>query len=152
MPLIDTLNLLENQHVVNGSTACSAAGGNQLVSVQLPIYGPEKVVRAQMEYSREQFAKIPGSRFTEGELIRTPLDAAALARVRKVNFGIPDLSTFAMLGRNQSNPEPARRAHRLLADHSAHRRGAARIRAVLSRQPAQRFPRTAHCASRAPCS
>jgi FAD/FMN-containing dehydrogenase len=103
--LVDTLNLLENQHVVNGSTGLSGRGENW--SATLPIYGPEKVVRAQMEYCRDKFARIPGSRFTEGELFRTPLDAATLARVRKVNFGIPDLSTFQMLNRTQAQPEPA---------------------------------------------
>jgi FAD/FMN-containing dehydrogenase len=102
--LIDTLNLLENQHVVNGSTQLFGGGTNW--NLQIPIYGPEKVVRAQMEYCKEKFAKIPNSRFTESELIRTPLDAATLARIRKVNFGIPDLSTFAMLGRNAQNPAP----------------------------------------------
>ncbi len=104
VPLIDTVNLLENQHVVNGST--QLFGGGAQWQVQVPIYGPEKVVRAQIEYCRDKFAKIAGSRFTEGELIRTPLDAATLNRVRKVNFGVPDLSTFAMLGRNAQNPAP----------------------------------------------
>jgi (+)-pinoresinol hydroxylase len=104
VPLIDTLNKLENQHVVNGSTQLFGTGASW--QVQVPIYGPEKVVRAQMEYCKEQFAKIPGCRFTEGELFRTPLDAATLNRVRKVNFGVPDLSTFGMLGRNAANPSP----------------------------------------------
>jgi len=104
IPLLDTLNLLENQHVVNGSTQLFGAGANW--QVQVPIYGPEKVVRAQMDYCKEKFAKIANSRFTEGELVRTPLDAATLNRVRKVNFGVPDLSTFAMLGRNAQNPAP----------------------------------------------
>jgi (+)-pinoresinol hydroxylase len=103
VPLIDTLNLLENQHVVNGSTQLGGTGASW--NLTLPIYGPEKVVRAQMEYCREKFARIAGSVFTEGALIRTD-DAAAMARVRKVNFGIPDLSTFNMLGRNQGNPNP----------------------------------------------
>jgi 4-cresol dehydrogenase (hydroxylating) len=104
VPLIDTFNLLENQHVVNGSTQLGGGGTNW--SLQLPIYGPEKVVREQMAYAKEKFAKIPSSRFTEGELIRTPLDAATLARVRKVNFGVPDLSTFQMLGRPaQGDPD-----------------------------------------------
>jgi 4-cresol dehydrogenase (hydroxylating) len=44
--------------------------------------------------------------FVEGELFRTPLSADALARVRLVNFGIPNLSTFAMLGRSPANPQP----------------------------------------------
>jgi 4-cresol dehydrogenase (hydroxylating) len=112
VPLIDTLNLLENQHIVNGSTQLfggfgARPGATQPAwTVQVPIYGPEKVVRAQMEHCKELFAKIPNARFNEGELFRTPLDAATLNRVRKVNFGVPDLSTFAMLGRNQANPAP----------------------------------------------
>ena len=114
IPLVDTLNLLENQHVVNGSTSLGGgqpgAGGNPGAtawSATLPIYGPEKVVRAQAEYCREKFAKIADARITEGELFRTPLDAATLARVRKVSFGIPDLSTFGLLGRSAANPTPA---------------------------------------------
>jgi len=113
IPLVDTLNLLENQHVVNGSTSLGGgqpgAGGNAGAtawSASLPIYGPEKVVRAQVEYCRDKFSKIADARFTEGELFRTPLDAATLARVRKVSFGIPDLSTFGLLGRNAANPSP----------------------------------------------
>jgi 4-cresol dehydrogenase (hydroxylating) len=90
--------------VVNGSTQLGGSGSSW--SLQLPIYGPERVVRAQMEYSKELFAKIPDSTFTEGELVRTPLDSAAMNRVRKVNFGIPDLSTFSMLGRNQPDQTP----------------------------------------------
>jgi 4-cresol dehydrogenase (hydroxylating) len=104
VPLIDTLNLLENQHVVNGSTQLFGAGNSW--QIQIPVYGPERVVRAAMEYSKEQFAKIDGCTFTEGELVRTPLDEATLARIRKVNFGIPDLSTFSMLGRNQADQAP----------------------------------------------
>ena len=111
--LLATLNRLENQHVVNGSTQLfnggfgpPAGGERPAWSIQVPIYGPEKVVRAQMEYCKEQFAKVSGARFADGELFRTPLDAATLARVRKVNFGVPDLSTFAMLGRNAQNPAP----------------------------------------------
>lgn len=113
IPLLDTMNLLENQHVVNGSTSLFGGmrvpgmpGGNAMWTLQLPIYGPEKVVRAQMEYSREKFAKIADVRFTEGEMFRTPLDEATLNRVRKVSFGVPDLSTFGMLGRNPQNPAP----------------------------------------------
>jgi 4-cresol dehydrogenase (hydroxylating) len=113
LPLLDTMNLLENQHVVNGSTSLfggmrgpGAPAGGPLWTIQLPIYGPEKVVRAQMDYAKEKFARIPDARFNEGELFRTPLDAATLNRVRKVSFGVPDLSTFGMLGRNLANPAP----------------------------------------------
>jgi len=102
--LVDTLNRLENQHVVNGSTGLSGRG--ETWSAQMPIYGPEKVVQAQVEYCREQFAKIPNSTFSTGELVRTPLDEATLGRVRKVSFGIPDLSTFQMLNRTQGPGDP----------------------------------------------
>jgi len=111
VPLLDTLNLLENQIVVNGSTGLfggprgpNAPAGAPAWTMQAPIYGPEKVVRAKMEHVRDLFMKIPGVRFTEGELFRTPLDAATLNRVRKVSFGVPDLSTFGMLGRSAANP------------------------------------------------
>lgn len=114
IPLLDTLNLLENQHVVNGSTqlfngsfGSRAAPGAPAWTVNVPIYGPEEVVRAQMAHARRQYAKIPGARFVEGELFRTPLDEAQRNRVRLVNFGIPDLSTFALIGRTQMNPHPA---------------------------------------------
>lgn len=115
IPLVDLLNRLENGHVVNGSTGLFGGGFGQppapgtqapAWTLQLPIYGPEKVVRAGIEYVGEQAAKIPGARFEAGELFRTPLDAATLNRVRKVNFGVPDLSTFGMLGRNAQNPAP----------------------------------------------
>lgn len=114
VPLLDTLNLLENQHVVNGSTQLFGGRVGQGAppdapawSVVAPLYGPERVVRVQMEYVKEKFARVPGARVTEGELFRTPLPEDALKRVRLVNFGIPNLSTFAMLGRSPANPEPA---------------------------------------------
>jgi hypothetical protein len=112
IPVIDTLNLLENQHVVNGSTQIGGGNparpeGSPAWTCQVPIYGPEKVIRAQLDYAKEKFARIAGSRFTETEIFRTPLSAEALARVRQVNFGVPNLSTFALLGRNPANPDPA---------------------------------------------
>jgi 4-cresol dehydrogenase (hydroxylating) len=108
---MDVLNLLENQHVVNGSTSIfggSAGPGSNgsTWTITLPIYGPEEVVRAQLNYAKTQYAKIPNVKFVEGELFRTPLSAEALARVRLVNFGIPNLSTFALLGRSPANPQP----------------------------------------------
>lgn len=104
IPAVDLLNLLENGHVVNGST--QLFGGPQGWTLSLPVYGPEKIVRAAMEHIQDVFAKVQGARVTLGELFRTPLDAATLERVRKVSFGVPDLSTFGMLGRNEANPAP----------------------------------------------
>lgn len=111
VPMLDALNLLENQHVVNGSTQIFQGGrgpnGSAAWTIQVPIYGPEKVVRAQMDYAKSKFTAIPGVTFAEGELFRTPLSQEQLTRVRLVNFGIPNLSTFAMLGRNPGSPDPA---------------------------------------------
>jgi 4-cresol dehydrogenase (hydroxylating) len=112
VPLLDVLNKLENQHIVNGSTQIFGGpdrpvAGSPTWSIQVPIYGPEAVVRAQMDYAKAQFTAIKGVKFTAGELFRTPLSQEALARVRLVNYGIPNLSTFAMLGRSPMNPEPA---------------------------------------------
>jgi 4-cresol dehydrogenase (hydroxylating) len=108
VPMLDVLNLLENAHVVNGSTGISGGFGPNpsAWSIQVPIYGPEEVVRAQMNYAKTKFTAIPNVKFVAGELFRTPLSPEALARVRLVNFGIPNLSTFAMLGRSPGNPEP----------------------------------------------
>jgi 4-cresol dehydrogenase (hydroxylating) len=112
VPLLDVLNKLENQHIVNGSTQIFGGperpvGGSPTWTIQVPIYGPETVVRAQMDYAKAKFTAIQGVKFTDGELFRTPLSQEAQARVRLVNFGIPNLSTFAMLGRSPANPEPA---------------------------------------------
>jgi 4-cresol dehydrogenase (hydroxylating) len=110
VPMLDALNRLENEHQVNGSTQIfggRAGGKGPAWTIQVPMYGPEAVVRAQTAYAKSKFAAIPGVTFTDGEVLRTPLSEEALKRVRLVNFGIPNLSTFAMLGRTPGGPEPA---------------------------------------------
>jgi 4-cresol dehydrogenase (hydroxylating) len=140
IPLIETLSLLENEQVVNGSTSL----GNPIVggfgpgadpdvqallrrpggaapealeaiavakqipywTCTIPIYGPEKVVRAKMDYAKERFGAIAGSTFTETDLLRMPLTAAQLERVRKVEYGVPNLSTFSIGARTEFNQNP----------------------------------------------
>ncbi len=111
VPMLNVLNRLESEHVVNGSTSIFGGPDRPLPRLPawtctVPIYGPVKVVQAQMEYARAKFSAIPGVQFAEGELFRTPLSPEARARVRLVNFGIPNLSTFAMLGRTAAHPDP----------------------------------------------
>jgi len=111
--LMDTLNHLENLGIVNGSTQLGGGGaggagfGGGGWSLQVPIYGPENVIRAQLDYCRQKFEAIEGCTFTEQPLVHIPLSAEDRARVRLVNFGIPNLSTFAMLGRSPFQPNPA---------------------------------------------
>ena len=106
IPLMDTLNLVENQHVVNGSTQLNAGfGSGPAWSLTLPIYGPAGVIRAQMDYVKSRFAAISGSRFIESDMIRTPLSVDVPAGARLVNFGIPNLSTFSILGRSPMQPD-----------------------------------------------
>lgn len=113
IPLMEVFNLLENQYVVNGSTQLGTAGGPEGPaggsgwSLQVPIYGPANVIRAQLDYARSKFEQIDGCTFTETPLIRIPLSDEDRARVRLVNFGIPNLSTFALIGRTPFNPNPA---------------------------------------------
>jgi 4-cresol dehydrogenase (hydroxylating) len=112
IPLVDVLNLLENQHVVNGSTALGGGArfgppreNAPLWTCFVPIYGPAAVIRAQMDYAKEKFlAAIPTARITETEMLHTPLTAEQLGRVRQVYFGVPNLSTFTMLGRTPVSP------------------------------------------------
>jgi 4-cresol dehydrogenase (hydroxylating) len=112
VPLVDVLNLLENQHVVNGSTQLGGGGafgppgpGAPQWTCQIPIYGPANVIRAQMDYAKAKFMEaIPTAQIDETELLRTPLTPEQLASVRQVNFGVPNLSTFGMLGRTPVSP------------------------------------------------
>jgi 4-cresol dehydrogenase (hydroxylating) len=137
--LVETLNLLENEQVVNGSTSVgnpiSSGFGQRDADLQallrspggatpealealavakqipywtctLPIYGPEKVVRAKMEYVQEKFAAIAGSTFTQTDILRMPLSPEQLQRAHKVDFGVPNLSTFSIGARSALNPNP----------------------------------------------
>ena len=113
IPLLDTLNLLENSHVVNGSTQLFGGFGRPPDQGPAPhgicrcrSTGPRKSCARRWNTRRKCSRRFPVRVFNEGELFRTPLDAATLNRVRKVNFGVPDLSTFAMLGRNQAQSAP----------------------------------------------
>jgi 4-cresol dehydrogenase (hydroxylating) len=58
-----------------------------------------------MDYAKAKLmAAIPSAQIEETELMRTPLAPEQLARVRQVNFGVPNLSTFAMLARTPVSP------------------------------------------------
>jgi 4-cresol dehydrogenase (hydroxylating) len=60
-----------------------------------------------MDYVKSRFSAIIGSHYSESDIIRTPLTVPVPAGARLVNFAVPNLSTFAMLGRSQMQPNPA---------------------------------------------
>jgi FAD/FMN-containing dehydrogenase len=68
-------------------------------TIDLPFYGPAKVIAAQWEYAKEKFSRIPGVTFRDGASYRFPLDAAALEKIpNPVPIGVPSLTTFAIGG------------------------------------------------------
>jgi 4-cresol dehydrogenase (hydroxylating) len=74
------------------------------------FYGPEEVVRAQLEYTRRRLSTIPGARVRDGAFYRFPITAEQKAMVRDPqDLGIPTLETFSIGAR--SNFGPATRGH-----------------------------------------
>ena len=68
-------------------------------SIELPFYGPAKVVAAQWEYAKEKFSGIEGVAFKEGTLHRFPVDPKELPQFQNsVAVGIPSLSVFGVGG------------------------------------------------------
>jgi FAD/FMN-containing dehydrogenase len=68
-------------------------------SLDLPFYGPAKVIQAQWEYAKEKFSSIPGVRFRDVDSHRFPLSAEDLAKIpNPVPLGVPSLTTFAIGG------------------------------------------------------
>jgi hypothetical protein len=68
-------------------------------SVELPFYGPAKVVEAQWEYAKQRFQAIGGVSFREGALRRFPVDPQDVPNFQNsVAVGIPSLSVFGVGG------------------------------------------------------
>jgi FAD/FMN-containing dehydrogenase len=68
-------------------------------SVELPFYGPAKVVQAQWEYAKQRFSSIEGVKFQDGKLRRFPIDPAEVPSFQNsVAVGIPSLGVFGVGG------------------------------------------------------
>ena len=66
-------------------------------NIELPFYGPAKVVAAQWEFAKKKFSSITGVEFQEGAMHRFPLDPKDSAQFpHSVAMGIPDLSVFGV--------------------------------------------------------
>ncbi len=90
----------------SGLDARAASDGKPMWSCTLKFYGPAKVLPLQWEYCREKFARIPGAKFHDGELLKMPLTAEQKLKVHKPEFGLPSLSIFSIGARNANNPNP----------------------------------------------
>jgi 4-cresol dehydrogenase (hydroxylating) len=144
IPLIDTLNYLENSQITQGlpelmspvmgmpafpgtpatspelralvgkaidgdSSALDAHAklkGLPAWSLRLKFFGPAKAIAAQWEYCVERFSRIPGANFAKGLFVKLPLTPEEREQVHKPEFGIPTLSTWAYIARNEHNMTP----------------------------------------------
>jgi 4-cresol dehydrogenase (hydroxylating) len=100
---------LRNQAETGAVTQLEAYGerkGLAYWTLRLKFYGPAKVVAAQWEHCKEQFAVIRNVRFRDGTLRRLPLSAAERNSVHWPEFGIPTLNMFSIGARSSTNPNP----------------------------------------------
>jgi (+)-pinoresinol hydroxylase len=68
-------------------------------SVELPFYGPTKVVTEQWEYAKEKFSEIANVKFQDGALHKFPIGPNELPSFQNsVAAGIPSLSVFGVGG------------------------------------------------------
>ena len=84
----------------------AARSGKAYWGCTIKFYGPMRAISAQWDYAKEQFGKIPGAKFVDGTLIKLPLTEEQKKTAHLVEFGIPNLSIFAMGARNENNPNP----------------------------------------------
>ena len=68
-------------------------------SIDLPFYGPAKVIAAEWAHSKEKFSVIPGVKFQDGASYRFPLSPEQWAKIANpVPLGVPSLTTFSIGG------------------------------------------------------
>lgn len=86
------------------------AQGRPYWKLRLPFIGPHKVVEAQWEYAKEQFASIPGVKFEDVARYSFPLSAEQTTGLSMFKdewpayFGIPSLEIFMVGARTPFNP------------------------------------------------
>lgn len=84
----------------------AARTGKAYWACTIKFYGPAKALQAQWEYAKEQFGRIPGATFVDGPLVKLPLTEEQKKTAHLVEFGIPNLTIFAMGARNENTPNP----------------------------------------------
>jgi len=80
--------------------AYAQKAGKGLWGVMVQFYGPQKVIEAQWEHTKQMLSAIPGVKFEDGKRLTFPLTTQKIDQtVDKASFGIPSLSIFAGVAR-----------------------------------------------------
>jgi 4-cresol dehydrogenase (hydroxylating) len=88
------------------------AKGKPCWGAELQFYGPPKLVQASWEYAQQRIAQaIPGAKFEADEPLTMPLTAEQQKTQHLVNFGIPNMSIFAMIARRPDQPDAPVQGH-----------------------------------------
>jgi (+)-pinoresinol hydroxylase len=65
-------------------------------SMVMHFWGPQKLIDAQWEYTKEKFSAISGASFKDGRAYRFPVELKETDDVQRAYWGIPNLSVFAL--------------------------------------------------------
>ncbi len=102
---------LLNYRVSQGGTVLDMPGGPSVAemdrlaqqknlphwAMEMHFWGPQTVIDAQWEYTKEKFSQIPGATFKEGRSYRFPLELKETDDAPRVALGIPNLSVFGLI-------------------------------------------------------
>ncbi|MEP7244301.1 MAG: FAD-linked oxidase C-terminal domain-containing protein, partial [Gammaproteobacteria bacterium] len=106
-PISEKLRALIDKAVEGDSSALDAYAVDQKTpawTLQVKFYGPPKTIPTLWDYAKERFSRIPGATFADGLFVKLPLTEAQKEAVPKNEFGIPALSIWEMISRNDKNP------------------------------------------------
>lgn len=129
IPFVETLSYLRDSSVLRGTmllespllnyrashggTVLDVPGGPSIAeterigaeknlaywSIVARFWGPQKVIDAQWDYTKEKFSAISGASFKDGHAFRFPAELKEIENVQSFYLGIPSLSVFGSLGR-----------------------------------------------------
>lgn len=108
LPMTDEQAALVGSSEVGYSPELEAYGlreGIPYWGLDVPMYGPEEVVRAQWAAIKRRFSEIRGVTYQDGEVIDFPASKDD-PRVHLPEFGITSLRMFSIIARSPASPNP----------------------------------------------
>lgn len=66
-------------------------------SAEFRFWGPEKLIDAQWECAKEEFAEIPGASFADGRYLSAPMNPEQADNALLAALGVPNLAVFGLL-------------------------------------------------------